>query len=32
MGELYAGVDDCKTPVADGPGHVFIDDVRLTKP
>jgi hypothetical protein len=32
MGELYAGAYDYKTPVADGSGHVFIDDIRVTKP
>jgi regulation of enolase protein 1 (concanavalin A-like superfamily) len=29
---LYVGVGDRKTPVPDGAGRIYIDDIRLTKP
>jgi hypothetical protein len=30
--KLYVGVGDRKTPVADGSGRIYIDDLRVTKP
>ena len=30
--KLYIGVGDKKTPVADGTGRIFIDDIRVVKP